>query len=84
MKFATPAVLALLVSFAAAATIPDSAEPETSPYVSEVNLARDLLEERAQCSGQRKSTDVCTGSKRDKKRNSAHNWYDCQHTLCSD
>lgn len=76
MKFTTPALLALIVGFAAAATIPQSAAPETSPNVPAVDTLGGLLEERAQCSGDRKDSDVC-GGKFLKKRHSAHNWYDC-------
>lgn len=75
MKFTTPALLALVVGFAAAATIPESAEPETSPNVPEVDTLAGVLEERAQCSGERKDTDVCGGHFIN-KRHSGHNWYD--------
>lgn len=76
MKFTKPAILALVVGFAAAATIPESAAPETSPNIPAVDTLGGLLEERAQCSGDRKDTDVC-GGKRLSERHSAHNWYDC-------
>lgn len=76
MKFTAAALLILTVGFAAAATIPESAAPETSPNVPAVDVLTGGLEERAQCSGERKKSDVCEG-KFLKKRNSGHNWYDC-------
>ena len=85
MKFITPTLFALLAGFAAAATIPESAAPEISPNVPEVDvLERSVLEARKACTGERRPSDVCGGVRLGAPLNSGHNWYGHQIISCFD